>query len=230
MCWTSVFSFYKLKKLTMFPKGQKDKTIPHKREKSLLDCIPDASRARVPGELFYGAFLGLSLLLTGLFLGGARNVQALELPEATISPTQFRLERDVHRMVKGYPIDDMLPYITTQDRDTAAFIVGIAKKESNWGKRVPRTETGEDCYNYWGFRGEGSRGMAMGHGCFGSRKEAVRVVSKRIDTLMHEYDRTTAKEMVVWKCGYSCVGHSDESVEGWISDVSFYAEQVQQTQ
>jgi hypothetical protein len=211
----------------MPPRVQQNKKKSQNQEKSFLDSLPNASKARVSGDIFYGAFLGLSLLLTGLFLGSSRNVQAVEIPQETISPTQFRLERDVHKMVKGYPIDAMLPYISTQDRNTAAFIVGIAKKESNWGKRVPRTETGEDCYNYWGFRGEGSRGMAMGHGCFGSKKEAVRVISKRIDTLIHEYDRTTAEEMVVWKCGYSCVGHSDESVEGWISDVSYYVNQVQ---
>jgi hypothetical protein len=47
----------------------------------------------------------------------------------------------------------MAPYISEQNQDTAAFIVGIAKKESNWGKRVPKRE-GKDCYNYWGYRGK----------------------------------------------------------------------------
>ncbi|MCW1887945.1 MAG: hypothetical protein KIH67_000105 [Candidatus Moranbacteria bacterium] len=191
-----------------------------------LECIPDIQKIRVSSDIFYGVFLGLSLLLTGLFLGVSQQVQAMEQPVKTISPEQFRLERDVEKMVEGYPIEKMIPYMGTRDRETVAYLVGIAKKESNWGKRVPRTEEGEDCYNYWGYRGEGSRGMAMGHGCFGSKKEAVAVVSKRLDTLIHEYKRDTAEDLVVWKCGYSCDGHSKESVQGWIDDVDYYATKV----
>lgn len=194
---------------------------------TFLEGMPDLSTVTLSTSTFYGAFLIVALLLSGLILGGARQVEAVVIPVETIPLSQVRLERDVAKMVKGYPIEDMLPYITKQDRDTAAFIVGIAKKESNWGKRIPVTENGEDCYNYWGYRGEGSRGIAMGHGCFGSKKEAVKVISARIDSLMHEYQRDTAQEMVVWKCGYSCDAHSTESVEKWVSDVGYYADQIQ---
>ncbi len=189
--------------------------------------LPDLTAVRVSPSLFYGAFLGVALLVSGLLLGGSNQVQAISIPAETISPDQLRLQRDVAKMVKGYPIEEMLPYITQHDRDTAAFIVGLAKKESNWGKRVPVTENGEDCYNYWGYRGEGSRGIAMGHGCFGSKREAVRVISARIDTLMREYNRDTAEELVVWKCGYTCAGQNNESVEKWISDVGYYADKIQ---
>lgn len=197
--------------------------------KSLNDYlarIPDIEHMQVSTDIFYGVFLGLCLLLTGLFLGASQQVQAMEPPVKMISPEQLRLEHDVEKMVDGYPIEKMLPYIGTHDRETVAYLVGIAKKESNWGKRVPVTENGEDCYNYWGYRGEGSRGMAMGHGCFGSKKEAVAVISKRLDTLIHEYKRDTAEDLVVWKCGYSCEGHSPESVQSWIDDVDYYAIQV----
>ena len=34
----------------------------------------------------------------------------------------------------------------------------------------------------------------------------------------------TPEEMVIWKCGSSCEGHSDYSVEKWISDVEMYYE------
>lgn len=160
-------------------------------------------------------------------MGIANQVEAVTTPAETIPLSQIRLERDVEKMVSGYPIEEMLPYIVRHDRDTAAYIVGIAKKESNWGKRIPVDEEGRDCYNYWGYRGEGSRGIAMGHGCFSSKAEAVAVISKRIETLMHEYERDTPEEMVVWKCGYTCEGHSQESVEKWIADVGYYAGQLE---
>jgi hypothetical protein len=195
---------------------------------SFVESIPDLSRVRLSGDIFYGVFIGLALLLSGLIMGSANRVEAVSETVETIPLSEMRLERDVAKMVDGYPIEAMLPYIVKHDRNTAAFIIGIAKKESNWGKRIPVTENGEDCYNYWGYRGEGSRGIAMGHGCFGSKKEAVRVISQRIDTLMKEYHRDTAEEMVVWKCGYSCAAQNPESVEKWIDDVGYYADQVKQ--
>ena len=115
-----------------------------------LSLIPDIQNIRISSDIFYGVFLGLCLLLTGLFLGASSSVQAMEQPVKIISPEQFRLERDVEKMVEGYPIEKMIPYMGTRDRETVAYLVGIAKKESNWGKRVPVTENGEDCYNYWG--------------------------------------------------------------------------------
>jgi hypothetical protein len=61
-----------------------------------------------------------------------------------------------------------------------------------------------------------------GHTCFDSPKDAVRSVSKRIETLMYTYNRDTPREMIVWKCGSSCDGHSPESVDKWVSDVDYY--------
>ena len=136
------------------------------------------------------------------------------------------LEKKVGDLVHDYPIAQMTDIIAKQDKTTAAFLVGLAKKESNWGKRVPRADDGSDCYNYWGYRGAGSRGIAMGHGCFGSPEEAVGVVGGRIDTLVHEYKFQTAAEMVVWKCGWSCDGHSNQSVKKWIADVGFYKQKI----
>ncbi len=130
-------------------------------------------------------------------------------------------EENIRQMVKGYPIEDMLPYILEKDRLTAAFLIGIAKKESNWGKRVP-VLNGQDCYNYWGYRGVRRMMGTGGHTCFNSRQDAVDTVAKRLDNLIHSEQLNTPEKLVVWKCGFSCQGHSRESVRKWISDVDMY--------
>lgn len=129
-------------------------------------------------------------------------------------------------LVKGYPIAEMIPYIIEKDPKVAAFYIAIAKKESNWGKRVPVLD-GKDCYNYVGYRGKRDRMGTGGHTCFESRKEAVDVVSKRIEELIKKYDRDTAKEMVVWKCGNSCAATGGQAAANkWISDVDMYLEKL----
>jgi hypothetical protein len=135
------------------------------------------------------------------------------------------LERDIRAMVAGYPIAAMSEEIARHDRRVAAFVIAIAKKESNWGKRVP-TLDGKNCYNYWGFREQRERMGTGGHTCFDNPRDAVRSVSERIETLMYEYDRNTPQDMIVWKCGYSCDGHSEASVKKWIRDVDYYFRQL----
>jgi len=174
----------------------------------------------------FSIFLALSILITGLLYSASYRVSHMAIVSPVAINPNAQLERSVRKVVNGYPIEEMTPYIAEHKKVTAAFLVGIAKKESNWGKRIPRSEDGADCYNYWGYRGEGSRGMAMGHGCFGSREEAIAVVSKRIDALVDEYKFDTPEELIVWKCGWNCDGHSRESVKKWISDVKFYFNKV----
>ncbi|PJA85181.1 MAG: hypothetical protein CO143_02530 [Candidatus Moranbacteria bacterium CG_4_9_14_3_um_filter_45_14] len=132
-----------------------------------------------------------------------------------------KYKENVREMVKGYPIEAMLPYIFGQDRLTVAFLIGIAKKESNWGKRVPVLD-GQDCFNYWGYRGVRRMMGTGGHTCFNSRQDAVETVAKRLNTLIHSEALNTPEKMIVWKCGFSCSGHSRESVKKWISDVDMY--------
>ncbi|MGK2848532.1 MAG: hypothetical protein ACSLEX_00435 [Minisyncoccota bacterium] len=136
-----------------------------------------------------------------------------------------RYKESVKEMVQGYPIEEMLPYIFEQDRLTAAFLVGIAKKESNWGKRIPVLD-GQDCFNYWGYRGVRRMMGSGGHTCFNSRKDAVETVAKRLNTLIHSSKLDTPEKMIVWKCGFSCDGHSRESVKKWISDVDMYFREI----
>lgn len=138
------------------------------------------------------------------------------------------LKRTMSEMTKGYPLEAMIPAIATYDRSVAALIVGIAKKESNWGKRVPRTPDGADCFNYWGWKGAGSRGMAMGHGCFGSPEEAVQAVGNRIAQLVSQRQSSNPESMIIWKCGSSCATHSPESVRKWIADVDLYYQKIAQ--
>lgn len=134
---------------------------------------------------------------------------------------QEHFETRLREMVKGYPIEQMIPFIAKQDRLVATFLVSIAKKESNWGKRVP-VLNGEDCFNYWGYRGIRERMGTGGHTCFDSREDAVETVAARIKKLVEQEQLNTPSKMVVWKCGYSCEGHSRESVRKWIADVSMY--------
>ncbi|MDZ7612200.1 MAG: hypothetical protein U5L10_05550 [Candidatus Moranbacteria bacterium] len=138
---------------------------------------------------------------------------------------QEELEGEINKMVAGTPMEKMTPYIAQKDRRVAAFIVAIAKKESNWGKRVP-VLNGQDCYNYWGYRGIRERMGTGGHTCFDSRKDAVDTVAGRLKDLV-EADIDTPEEMVIWKCGSTCEGHSDYSVRKWINDVEMYFEKLE---
>jgi hypothetical protein len=133
------------------------------------------------------------------------------------------LEMNIRRMVKGSPISRMVPYISRQDEKTAMFLVAIAKKESNWGKYAPKKGK-KECYNYWGYRGTYNQ-TASGYSCFDSGEQAVRVVGKRIRELAGQ-GINTPEEMIVWKCGGSCDGHSPGSVQKWIKDVSYYYHKI----
>lgn len=121
----------------------------------------------------------------------------------------------------GYPMAQMVPYLAKKDPQVAAFLVAIAKKESAWGKRAP-VLNGNDCYNYWGFRQERARMGSGGHTCFDSPQDAVNTVAARIQDLIDKKYNTPQKMVVVWKCGYSCQGHTDASVAKWVSDVSYH--------
>jgi hypothetical protein len=199
-----------------------------------------------PKRMVYASLTGgvvfgiLSMALMAEFLGGGVFANEKEIIDdgektaqvlgAEYDPSQdvffeyfseaqgAEYEENIRKMVAGYPIEEMLPYILEKDKVTAAFLIGIAKKESNWGKRVPVLD-GQDCYNYWGYRGV--RRM-MGHTCFNSRQDAVDTVAKRLDRLIQSEQLNTPEKLIVWKCGFSCEGHSRESVKKWISDVDMY--------
>lgn len=122
------------------------------------------------------------------------------------------------KMTEGYPIDEMLPFILERDPATAAFLVAIAKKESNWGKRAPY-HNGKNCFNYWGFKDKRFTTVLGGHSCFPSAEKAVETVGNRIEKLVKS-GLDTPSEFVIWKCGSACKG--DGNASKWISDVGLY--------
>ena len=138
------------------------------------------------------------------------------------SANEKSIAEDIAKMTKGYPIEKMAPFIAQQDKAIAAFLIGIAKKESDWGKHVPVLK-GEDCFNYWGYRGVRKKMGSGGHTCFNSPKDAVDTVAKRLKFLVSNEKLDTPKKMVVvWKCGYDCSWDSKEAVKKWVSDVDYY--------
>ena len=134
---------------------------------------------------------------------------------------QGEFETEILRYIKGRPMETMAPYIAKQPRIVAAFIVGIAMKESKFGVYAPHSG-GRDCYNYWGYKGRENT-TASGYSCFNSPEHAVQVVGKKIASLTARGISNPA-EMISWKCGSSCAGHGAENVRKWIADVgvNFY--------
>jgi hypothetical protein len=129
------------------------------------------------------------------------------------------LTEKIRKMVKGYPIEAMVPLIAEKDKIVAAFLIGIARKESSWGVHVP-VLNGQDCYNYWGYRGQRERMGTGGHTCFNNRQDAVDTVAKRLEWLINNKKLNTPKKMSIWKCGSAC--SQDSQVGKWISDVELY--------
>lgn len=133
------------------------------------------------------------------------------------SKEQNDLKTDVEKIVKNTPMEAMIDSISRKPRPVAAFIVGIAMKESKFGVYSPRLG-GRDCYNYWGFKGGGPT-VAGGYSCFSSPDQAVDAVGSRIEKLVAK-GATSPARMISWKCGSSCAGHGEENVRKWIADVA----------
>lgn len=133
---------------------------------------------------------------------------------------QEKFRKELDEVIKETPMGVMTKSISKQDRKVAALLVGIAFKESKFGVHSP-SKNGQHCYNYWGFKGK-TNPTAGGYACFASPEEAVQIVGQRIEKLVKVNNLNTPSKMIVWKCGSSCAGHSPESVQKWIADVSIY--------
>ncbi len=132
-------------------------------------------------------------------------------------------EHELRKILAKSPMEDMIPLIAQQDRTVAAFLVGIAKKESNFGRRVP-VLNGQDCFNYWGYRGIRPRMGSGGHTCFDDPQDAIDTVGGRLGRLVNA-DVDTPQEMVLWKCGSQC--SKDPQAGKWIRDVNLYFKKIQ---
>ncbi|MCX6766159.1 MAG: hypothetical protein NT170_00020 [Candidatus Moranbacteria bacterium] len=127
------------------------------------------------------------------------------------------LKNDVAGIVKNTPMAAMIDPISEKDRIVAAFIVGIAMKESKFGAYAPHIG-GRDCYNYWGLKA-GGKTTAGGYSCFSSPEEAVSVVGKTVEKMIAKGVHTPA-QAISWKCGASCAGQGAEDVRKWVADVA----------
>lgn len=153
--------------------------------------------------------------------------QVGEMKEEFQSGDQI-LTKELDELVAGFPIESMTKAIARYDREIAGLIVGIGKKESNWGKRTPKLD-GEECFNFWGYRGAGTKGFTSdGYGCWNTPEEAVKTIGDRLEKLRDLRLSTEPARMIVWKCGSTCAGHSDESVRKWIADVNIYYRKIAQ--
>ena len=151
-----------------------------------------------------------------------RDAYTAKLLAEVANKKNSEFEKTLTEMVKGYPIEKMVPEIAKQDRTVAVFLVAIAKKESSWGVHAPVLD-GEDCLNYWGFRKKRERMGSGGHTCFDSIEDAVTSVARRIDSLVYDENIDTPEKMVTaWKCGYDCSWDNPVAVQKWVSDVEYY--------
>ena len=169
--------------------------------------------------LLYVFLLAISLTYAALIWGAgelAKNEKTADpIPQKDFSPR----EKKIKEAVKGFPIENMSSHISRQNPKTAAFLLGIAKKESNWGKFSPKKD-GKECYNYWGYRGTYNQ-TRSGYSCFDSPKQAVRVVGGRVQELIDK-NVDTPRELVVWKCGWDESCSNTPQAEKWIADVDYY--------
>lgn len=133
-----------------------------------------------------------------------------------MTATNKPLKNKIVSIVKNTPMERMVDAITDRERSVAAYLVGIAMKESKFGIYSPK-KNGADCYNYWGYRGKENT-TASGYSCFDSPEHAIKVVGDRIESMVKRGARNPA-EMISWKCGSTCAGHDPESVRKWIADV-----------
>ena len=174
--------------------------------------------------LILAILLALSILIVQSMAKANEKVEQPRVAGVAVTRNIVR-EKEINDLVQGYPIEKMTRYIAKQDPKVAAFLIAIAKKESSWGERKPILN-GEDCYNYWGFRLKSDRMGSGGHTCFDSPEEAVEIVGSRLNHLVNEEKIDTPKEMVIWKCGYSCDGPEAAGSEKWIKDVDYYYRQM----
>lgn len=177
-----------------------------------------SKRLSTPEDFFFGFLVAISLVFSFLCFRSIEQIP-VSSPLLTHSETPNILEKNIKKLTKGYPIAEMSPYIAGKNKKVAAFLVAIAKKESNWGVYSPK-KRGRNCFNYWGYRGPENPTLS-GYSCFSSPRQAVNIVGKRIKNLVAQ-KIDTPREMVLWKCGDACSRRGARGEAKWVRDVEFY--------
>jgi len=199
---------------------KKHKRLYHKTKKKII-----SNYAHHHPLMFFALIFNIFVITVVLIVSSMNHdLDLLNAKRILFNQPSPEILADAQEILEGYPMIEMAPYIATQKREVAAFLIAIAKKESGWGTHTPKLN-GAECYNYWGYRGKRDRMGSGGHTCFDSPEDAVKTVSLRIKDLIRKgYD--TPEKMVVWKCGYKCNGRSGAGANKWIQDVDLYYQQM----
>ncbi len=207
-----------------------DIAMPRKHTKTIsIRKLLDANGVSEDSILFAILFLVSAFFALLFFVAGEKVSLDIDIALRASQPaSKTKLELAVSDMVKGHPMEKMAPLIAQQDPVTAAFIVSIAKQESNWGTHSPKDADGRECYNYWGFRGNTENVTPSGYSCFDSPRQAVAAVGRRLSSLIYDYQLDTPRELLVWKCGSSCAGHDQGDVARWQRTVGMYSERIKE--
>ncbi|MDP1884335.1 MAG: hypothetical protein Q8L10_03110 [Candidatus Moranbacteria bacterium] len=154
-----------------------------------------------------------------------KNPDGISCKDGVYNQKEAVANAKISEMLYGSPMETMVEALNKREDKVAAYLVAIAKKESNWGKHSPK-KAGRECYNYWGYRGKENT-TDSGYSCFDSPDHAVEVVGDRIKRLIDSRVDTPAK-MVVWKCGSNCEAAGGQAAANkWISDVASYYNKLQ---
>lgn len=177
-----------------------------------------SKRLSTPEDFFFGFLVAVSLVFALLCF---RGVAAIPVSSGQLAQPKgpSAMEKNIRKLTRGYPIEEMAPYIAGKNKKVAAFLVAIAKKESNWGVYSPK-KRGKNCFNYWGYRGQENPTLS-GYSCFSSPRQAVNVVGKRLKNLVAQ-KVDTPREMVLWKCGDACTRRGARGEAKWVRDVGLY--------
>lgn len=165
----------------------------------------------------------LSLIFAGMCIDKIKLNAIVPVSPESAKKILSPQEKKIRNMVQDYPIREMAPFIARKNDKVAAYLVAIAKKESDWGRFSPKKD-GQECYNYWGFRGIHNL-TEDGYSCFSSPAQAVNIVGKRLGALIAK-KIDTPREMVLWKCGNDHSSRRTASAAKWIQDVGMYYKQM----
>lgn len=192
------------------------------RARKIMKKIVRHARKK-PEEMLFGFLVVLSLVFVGLCFEKIKNDESIAVPVVAAKKSLSPMEQKIGKMTSNYPIKKMVPYIAQKNKRVAAYLVAIAKKESDWGKQSPKKE-GRECYNYWGYRGSYNQ-TESGYSCFDSPAQAVNVVGRRLGNLVAK-KIDTPREMVLWKAGNNRVAARSAGAGKWVRDVSLYYNQL----